>query len=291
MEIHQGDIFTLEGDIARTILVISNDIMNQKSPTIIVLAITSIISEAKLPSHVALKAEDYNLKEDSIVLGEQVRTINKDLLKEKLSRLDEKMFKRVEEAFAFNTFVDAAFFEKVNISRIDFVKGKHVPFKEDYDNEFKEITADKDYEAIKDQIKKTVVPYACAFLNNGGGRLLFGIKDDGEICGFTLPEEKKDELIRAINNSLHDSIFPKLNTLNFRLELHEVLTPSEEAGYYDVLEDECVLEILVYPPLDSSTVYYEGSYKIWTKLNAQKGQALKNTEITDFIVRKALLKK
>ncbi|HPS25931.1 MAG TPA: type II toxin-antitoxin system PemK/MazF family toxin, partial [Bacteroidales bacterium] len=66
----------------RPVLVVQNDIGNQYSPTTIVLAITSQINKAKLPTHVELKAKQYGLERDSVVLTEQIRTIDKKRLKQ-----------------------------------------------------------------------------------------------------------------------------------------------------------------------------------------------------------------
>jgi mRNA interferase MazF len=82
----------------RPVLVIQNDIGNQYSPTTIVLAITSQINKAKLPTHVELKAEQYGLERDSVILAEQIRTIDKTRLKQRLAVLDDEMMNFVDQA-------------------------------------------------------------------------------------------------------------------------------------------------------------------------------------------------
>jgi mRNA interferase MazF len=82
----------------RPVLVIQNDIGNQYSPTTIVLAITSQINKAKLPTHVELKAEQYGLERDSVILAEQIRTIDKTRLKQRIAVLDEEMMNFVDQA-------------------------------------------------------------------------------------------------------------------------------------------------------------------------------------------------
>ena len=67
----------------RPVLVIQNDVGNKYSPTIIVSAITSKLSKAKLPTHIELSSKDYHLPKDSVVLLEQIRTLDKRRLKEK----------------------------------------------------------------------------------------------------------------------------------------------------------------------------------------------------------------
>lgn len=81
----------------RPVLVIQNDIGNKYSPTVIVAAITSQINKAKLPTHVEIKAEEYGISKDSVILLEQIRTIDKKRLKEKVGHLSDDMMKRVDE--------------------------------------------------------------------------------------------------------------------------------------------------------------------------------------------------
>ena len=82
----------------RPVLVVQNDIGNQYSPTTIVVAITSQINKAKLPTHVELKADQFGLDKDSVILGEQIRTIDKALLKQRIAFLDEDLMVKVNQA-------------------------------------------------------------------------------------------------------------------------------------------------------------------------------------------------
>lgn len=82
----------------RPVLVIQNDVGNKYSPTVIVAAITSQISKAKLPTHVEVNASQYNLEKDSVVLLEQLRTIDKRRLREKVTHLSEEIMNKVDEA-------------------------------------------------------------------------------------------------------------------------------------------------------------------------------------------------
>ncbi|MGB7605809.1 MAG: type II toxin-antitoxin system PemK/MazF family toxin [Lutisporaceae bacterium] len=81
----------------RPVLVIQNDIGNKYSPTVIVAAITSQIYKAKLPTHVELVAEEYGITKDSVILLEQIRTIDKKRLKEKIGHLSDELMKKVDE--------------------------------------------------------------------------------------------------------------------------------------------------------------------------------------------------
>ncbi|AST94130.1 type II toxin-antitoxin system endoribonuclease NdoA [Sutcliffiella cohnii] len=82
----------------RPVLVIQNDIGNRFSPTIIVAAITAQIQKAKLPTHVEIDAKRYGFERDSVILLEQIRTIDKQRLTDKITHLDEEMMDRVDEA-------------------------------------------------------------------------------------------------------------------------------------------------------------------------------------------------
>jgi mRNA interferase MazF len=108
--VKRGDIFYAdlspvvgsEQGGTRPVLIIQNDIGNQYSPTTIVAAITSQVSKAKLPTHVELECETCGLEKDSIVLTEQIRTIDKRRLQEKVSSLDEEMMNKINEALAIS---------------------------------------------------------------------------------------------------------------------------------------------------------------------------------------------
>ncbi|SFE35750.1 type II toxin-antitoxin system PemK/MazF family toxin [Alteribacillus iranensis] len=81
----------------RPVLVIQNDIGNRFSPTVIVAAITAQIKKAKLPTHVEIDAAKHRFDRDSVILLEQVRTIDKQRLTDKITHLDEETMERVKE--------------------------------------------------------------------------------------------------------------------------------------------------------------------------------------------------
>jgi mRNA interferase MazF len=105
VEVRRGDIVYAnlnpvigsEQGGTRPVLVLQNDIGNRFSPTTIVAAITSKIKKAKLPTHVEIEAAQYGLERDSVILLEQLRTIDKRRLKEKLAHLDEETMARVNQ--------------------------------------------------------------------------------------------------------------------------------------------------------------------------------------------------
>lgn len=81
----------------RPVLIIQNDIGNKHSPTIIVAAITSKMNKAKLPTHIELSCEEYAMDKDSVILLEQLRTIDKKRMKDKVCHLDSKIMDKVNE--------------------------------------------------------------------------------------------------------------------------------------------------------------------------------------------------
>ena len=82
----------------RPVLIIQNDIGNKYSPTVIVAAITSQINRAKLPTHIEISAHEYGLNKDSVILLEQIRTIDKKRLREKIGCLDKNMMLKVDNS-------------------------------------------------------------------------------------------------------------------------------------------------------------------------------------------------
>ena len=84
----------------RPVLIIQNDIGNKYSPTVIVAAITSQINKAKLPTHIEISANEYGLNKDSVILLEQIRTIDKKRLLEKIGGTDGSLMALVNKALA-----------------------------------------------------------------------------------------------------------------------------------------------------------------------------------------------
>ena len=80
----------------RPVIIIQNDIGNKYSPTIIITAITSQINKAKLPTHIEIMGGTFGLIKDSVVLLEQIRTIDKKRLKEKIGRCDENIMEQID---------------------------------------------------------------------------------------------------------------------------------------------------------------------------------------------------
>jgi len=106
LNVKRGDVFFAdlspvigsEQGGTRPVLVIQNDIGNRFSPTVIIVAITSQIQKAKLPTHVEINAKKYGFERDSVILLEQLRTIDKSRLTDKITQLDDVLMEEVDEA-------------------------------------------------------------------------------------------------------------------------------------------------------------------------------------------------
>ena len=98
MVIKRGDMFyadlspvvgSEQGGI-RPVLIIQNDMGNKYSPTVIAAAITSQVNKNKLPTHIEIESDEFGLKSDSVILAEQIRTIDKSRLKEKIGHIEDE---------------------------------------------------------------------------------------------------------------------------------------------------------------------------------------------------------
>ena len=87
-------------------MIVQNDIGNLHSPTIIVAAVTSKLNKAKLPTHIELDASRYQMEKDSVILLEQLRTIDKKRLKDKVCHLDGDIMKKVNRALMISLELD-----------------------------------------------------------------------------------------------------------------------------------------------------------------------------------------
>lgn len=110
MSIKRGDIYyadlspvigSEQGGL-RPVLIVQNDVGNKYSPTVIAAAITSRLGKAKLPTHIDVYADKVGLQKDSVILLEQIRTIDKKRLGEKMGHLDDEMMVAVDEAISIS---------------------------------------------------------------------------------------------------------------------------------------------------------------------------------------------
>lgn len=106
MNVRRGDIFyadlspvvgSEQGGV-RPVLIVQNNVGNKFSPTVIAAAITSRHTKASLPTHIKVNADNCGLSRDSVVLLEQVRTLDKKRLKERMGNLDDRDMSKIDEA-------------------------------------------------------------------------------------------------------------------------------------------------------------------------------------------------
>lgn len=110
MTVHRGDIYyadlspvvgSEQGGV-RPVLIVQNDVGNRYSPTVIAAAITSQTGKTKLPTHININANKCGLSKDSVVLLEQVRTLDKKRLKEKMGTLDNGAMTKINQALTIS---------------------------------------------------------------------------------------------------------------------------------------------------------------------------------------------
>ena len=110
MNVKRGDIFyadlspvvgSEQGGL-RPVLIVQNDVGNKYSPTVIAAAITSKLDKAKLPTHIDVYAEEFGLSKNSVVLLEQIRTLDKRRLREKMGHLDDVLMEKVNDAITIS---------------------------------------------------------------------------------------------------------------------------------------------------------------------------------------------
>lgn len=115
MEVSRGEIYYAdlspvvgsEQGGTRPVLVVQNNVGNKYSPTVIIAAITSQLTKAKLPTHIELDKDKYNLVKDSVVLLEQLRTLDKRRLKERIGVIDDLTMQKVDIAIMISLGITA----------------------------------------------------------------------------------------------------------------------------------------------------------------------------------------
>ena len=120
-EIYYADLNPVIGSEqggVRPVLVVQNDVGNKYSPTVIAAAVTSKLTKARLPTHIELSARTYGLVKDSVVLLEQIRTIDKRRLKERIGLLSPQVMARVDDAL----LISLGFSSSPNINPVRLVK-------------------------------------------------------------------------------------------------------------------------------------------------------------------------
>nr|CAA71064.1 unnamed protein product [Staphylococcus aureus subsp. aureus COL] len=109
-DVYLADLSPVQGSEqggVRPVVIIQNDTGNKYSPTVIVAAITGRINKAKIPTHVEIEKKKYKLDKDSVILLEQIRTLDKKRLKEKLTYLSDDKMKEVDNALMISLGLNA----------------------------------------------------------------------------------------------------------------------------------------------------------------------------------------
>ena len=112
-ELYYADLSPVVGSEqggVRPVLVVQNDVGNKYSPTVIAAAVTSKLDKARLPTHIELTATDFGLTRDSVILLEQIRTIDKRRLKDRIGLLPPSLMKKVDRAL----YISLGFEENAN---------------------------------------------------------------------------------------------------------------------------------------------------------------------------------
>lgn len=135
MNIRRGDIYyadlspvigSEQGGL-RPVLIVQNDVGNKHSPTVIAAAITSRLGKTRLPTHIDIYAEQVGLAKNSVVLLEQIRTIDKKRLKEKMGHLDEDIMHEVNDAITVSFGLADTVPSRGSSSRRESFPGARVP--------------------------------------------------------------------------------------------------------------------------------------------------------------------
>ncbi|HCV0769409.1 TPA: type II toxin-antitoxin system PemK/MazF family toxin [Staphylococcus aureus] len=114
-DVYLADLSPVQGSEqggVRPVVIIQNDTGNEYSPTVIVAAITGRINKAKIPTHVEIEKKKYKLDKDSVILLEQIRTLDKKRLKEKLTYLSDDKMKEVDNALMISLGLNAVVHQK-----------------------------------------------------------------------------------------------------------------------------------------------------------------------------------
>jgi hypothetical protein len=159
---------------------------------------------------------------------------------------------------------------------IEFVSGRRVVFQEKRRYEFKSVGAEHAVNTIANHADE----YAVAFLNEGsGGRILWGIENDGGVTGVALDRQKCDEVRRVIEDKLA-TVQPSVSPSGFQVELHYVWQ-EEDGGSQHILNDRYVVELLVKPP-HPSRLYTTAGGTVHVKTDAGK-RKLVGDQVADFV--------
>ncbi len=300
MDLKRGDIYLADLSVGagikpflleqtpdvRPVLVIQNDIANKYARTVIVAAITSAITEPKLPSHVKLYGEQGVLK-NAIILLENIRTIDRVRLVKRIASVDAETLAKVNNAFLFSGGLneeiptDEEVNKEMKVKKYyRFLKGKVInDTLEDYFHEFK---APSNPTKPQNIIKSQVGEYIVGYLNGEGGRVFFGVKDNGIVEGIQLSLHELDEIKRIINDKIR-GVKPTISPDHIQYEFHPVYDEEKD----EEIANWFVLEILVNRRYDETAIYLEDGNKLHIKGNGVNNSYKDTLDMFSFVKKRA----
>jgi mRNA interferase MazF len=160
----------------RPVIIVQNDIGNTYSPTVIVVAITSVIDKAKLPTHVELSAIECGLEKNSVVLSEQIRTLDKKKLLWKIGTLSEEYMEKVDKTLLSSLALDNKKYEQENRKQQEERKNKeeYNNYVHKIDNKVAEIkTLDRSIKRCLDKNIELTHPYILEMLEDRQNQLTY----------------------------------------------------------------------------------------------------------------------
>lgn len=266
MEISQGDIFRAglnpvigsEMGSVRPVLVITNNIANEHTPTVTITPLTTQINEEKLPTHVKINAESSGLDKDAIILVEQIRTIDKSRLREKVGEVNNVILSKVKRALQILVMSDYEFEYNVPTYQ-SFELNSIFHNEEKSDVEFKSITSDLD---PVDEVKKDVYKLIGSFLNSEGGRIYYGISNMRKVNGVNLSYEQRDSIRQALG-SMIGNFSPPPDPGLVKIVFHEIHDDNRR-----LVDGLFVIEIFIPKPAGFPKLYFDKNGKAYVRANS-----------------------
>ncbi|NUU74260.1 hypothetical protein HP552_03100 [Paenibacillus xylanilyticus] len=251
-------------------LVIQNDISNHSSYSITTAPIIyNFPAVFALPTRVLVSVDGYS---GCVVLLDNIQTIHRSQLIQKVGELNLEEIKRVEHAtnVALGS-VEFNYFEEKQLD--DFYKyklGSELPFGEDHFNEFKEIIGRNPRRSILEKVDE----YVAAFLNSAGGRILYGISNDRIVRGVELGYEARDTLVIDINNKI-SNLNPAIGPEQFDIAFKQVF---DELGQEEI-KDRYIVEINV-PRSPFNDVHFINNTELYVRANASNKKLVGSEIVT-----------
>lgn len=224
---------------------------------------------------IEISENEYGIRENFIFRFDKLRNINHQFFREEIGLISKR---KLNEVINFWKTLNSSEKEIVGFMpyRKKMVKDKIVEMEENRIYEFKSVVSKNPAKAISDSAED----YICAYLNSNGGKLFYGIDDNGKVSGVHLTKEDKDSLRKQISVKIAQ-IEPHIDPTSVVFYFHDV-----EDHNSIQLEDQYVVEIIV-PPSYEKQLYFTGSNKAWIKSDGVK-QQLRSTALVDYIKKNIL---